>query len=140
VKTAGGTGANIAGETLTTTATGTVTVRATIKNGTAAGTDYTQDFDITIGAIVPVTGIIDVPESGTVGTALTLSGTVTPGNATNRDIVWPVKEPGDTGAGIDEEGTLTTTGPGTVTVTATIANGTAPGVDFTQPFTITINP
>ena len=48
VKSAGGTGAAISGSALTTTATGTVTVTATIANGKAAGTPYTQDFDIVI--------------------------------------------------------------------------------------------
>jgi hypothetical protein len=42
------TGASISGNTLTTTAAGTVTVRATIANGAAQGTNYAQNFNITI--------------------------------------------------------------------------------------------
>jgi hypothetical protein len=49
VQSAGTTGASVNGNTLTTTAVGTATVRATITNGTAVGTDYTQDFPISIG-------------------------------------------------------------------------------------------
>ncbi len=48
VVSAGTTGANISGNTLTSTAAGTVTVRATIANGLAQGTAYIQNFDITI--------------------------------------------------------------------------------------------
>jgi hypothetical protein len=48
VKDAGTTGATISGSTLTTTATGTVSVTATIENGLTETTDYTQDFSITI--------------------------------------------------------------------------------------------
>jgi formylglycine-generating enzyme required for sulfatase activity len=51
VKNAGGTGAAITnGNTLTSAAAGTVVVTATIANGTAIGTAYTQDFTITIFA------------------------------------------------------------------------------------------
>jgi hypothetical protein len=48
VKSQGTTGASITGNTLKTTASGTVTVTATITNG-KCGTDYTQDFVITVG-------------------------------------------------------------------------------------------
>jgi hypothetical protein len=48
VKSAGGTGAAINGNTLTTTAAGTVTVTAAIVNGQTASSDYTQDFNITV--------------------------------------------------------------------------------------------
>jgi len=47
IKTLGGTGATVSGDTLTTTTTGTVVVTATIVDGTATG-DYTQDFAITV--------------------------------------------------------------------------------------------
>ena len=50
VQSAGTTGATISGNTLTTTAAGTVTVRATITNGRTATTNYTQDFTITVSA------------------------------------------------------------------------------------------
>jgi len=50
VVSAGTTGAKISGNTLTTTAAGTVTVRATVKNGAAENKDYTQNFTITVNA------------------------------------------------------------------------------------------
>ena len=48
VQNAGSTGATIGGSTLHTTATGTVTIRASIANGMAAGTAFTQDFTVTV--------------------------------------------------------------------------------------------
>jgi hypothetical protein len=57
VKDAGTTGAVIAGNVLTATAAGTVTVTATIVNGQSASTagtaDYLQDFTITVSASMP---------------------------------------------------------------------------------------
>jgi len=86
---------------------------------------------------VAVTNISGVPTSGTVGTPITLSGTVEPSNATSKTIVWSVKSVGTTGAAKSGD-TLSTTSAGTVTVTATIANGKAPGTPYTQDFNIVI--
>jgi len=139
VQNAGATGATITGNTLNTMAAGTVTVRATIANGLAVGTDFTQDFDILVTALfVPVTGIT-MPawlDSVTVGTPLHLAGSVTPWNATNWIIVWSVQGAGTTGATITGN-TLNTTAEGTVTVRATIADGVALGMPFTRDFEIT---
>jgi len=138
VYSAGTTGATIAGNTLNTTAAGAVVVRATIADGTAAGTAFTQNFTITVTpAFVPVTGITGVPTAATVGVALPLTATVAPDNATNQTIVWTVSNAGTTGAAISG-GALTATGAGTVTVTATIADGTAVGTPFTATFPITV--
>jgi hypothetical protein len=116
---------------------GTVTVTATIADGTAAGTPYIRNFSITItSSFVPVTNITGIPTSRMVGT-LILNGTVVPSNATNQTIVWKVKNKGGTGASITGN-TLATTIAGTVTVTATIADGTAAGTPYTQDFDITI--
>jgi len=52
---AGTTGATISGNTLNTTAAGTVTVRATITNGATASTNFTQDFTITVTVTAPQT-------------------------------------------------------------------------------------
>jgi hypothetical protein len=137
VKSAGSTGAVINGNTLT-AAAGTVTVTATIVNGTASS-DYTQDFIISItisNSFIPVTSISGVPTTGTAGEALTLGGTVSPGNATNKAIVWLVKSAGSTGAVIN--GNTLTAAAGTVTVTATIVNGQTASSDYTQDFTISI--
>jgi len=133
-----GTGSSITGNTLSATATGTVIIRATIANGTALGTDYTQNFTITVN-IEPVTDIIDVPGTAKESIPLTLSGTVLPSDATYQDIIWSVFDGGTTGATITGN-TLNTTAPGTVIVTATIANGLAMGTPFEKNFTILVTP
>jgi hypothetical protein len=139
VQNAGTTGATISGNTLNTTTAGTVTVRASITNGTAQGTNYTKDFSITVNAaFVPVTNITSVPATATAGTPLTLTGTVVPGNATNQTIVWSVQNAGTTGATITGN-TLNTTAAGTVTVRASITNGTAAGTHYTQDFDIEVS-
>jgi len=85
---------------------------------------------------VPVTGIADVAKNGTAGTAIALNGTVLPVIATNQDIEWTIKDARTTGASISGN-ILNTTGTGTVTVTATIANGTASGA-YRRDFSIAI--
>jgi formylglycine-generating enzyme required for sulfatase activity len=136
VKSAGSTGAAISGNNLTTTAEGTVTLTATIANGGAANTAYTQDFTITVNAFYAATNISGVPATAAVGT-LTLSVTVAPSNATSKTIVWSVKSAGSTGASISGNN-LTTTAEGTVTLTATIANGAAANAAYTQDFDIAV--
>jgi formylglycine-generating enzyme required for sulfatase activity len=86
---------------------------------------------------VPVTGITGVPSGGTRGINLTLTGTIEPA-AANRTIVWSVKEAGTTGASVNGN-TLSTTGTGTVVLTAKIANGLAAGTDYTEDFSISIS-
>jgi hypothetical protein len=81
-------------------------------------------------AFVPVTNITDVPTIGIVNNDLTLHGRVEPPNATNRTIAW-------SGAGVSN-GVLTATSAGTLSVTATIANGTSGSSPYTQSFEITI--
>ena len=137
VKSSGSTGAIISGNTLTTTASGTVTVTGTVAKGKNSNTPYTQNFAITITrSFVAVTGITGVPTTASVG-SITLSGTVIPANATSKTIVWTVKSSGTTGAKINGD-TFTTTAAGTVTVSASIANGKAAGTPYTQDFTITV--
>jgi endo-1,4-beta-xylanase len=137
MKSPGTTGAVISGNTLTTTAVGTVTVTAIIINGLAANSNYTQDFNITI-PFVPVDSITEgPPTTGKVGTALALTGTVNPANATNKTIVWTVV--GTDIATISGD-MLTATGIGAVTVTATIVNGLTESSNYTQFFHITIPP
>ena len=50
VANANGTGASISGSTFTATDAGTATVRATITDGKSAGSNYMQDFNITVTA------------------------------------------------------------------------------------------
>ncbi|MDR2484814.1 MAG: hypothetical protein LBD55_05420 [Treponema sp.] len=89
---------------------------------------------ITGGPFVAVTDITGVPETATTGTPLTLTAAVTPDNATNKTIVWRVKN----GAASISGNALNAAAAGDVTVTATIADGTARGADFTKDFTITV--
>jgi hypothetical protein len=93
----------------------------------------------TISPFVAVTGITGVPATATVGTGLTLTGTVSPTTATNQTIVWSISgsDAGTTGASISG-GILSTATPGTATVTATITDGTSVGTDYTQDFIITV--
>jgi len=87
---------------------------------------------------VPVTSISGVSLSATAGTPLTLTGTVNPSNATNKAIDWSLVSAGMTGATINGS-TLNATAAGTVTVRATIANGTAVGANYWQDFTIRVS-
>ena len=60
-----------------------------------------------------------MPDETLPGVFLTHIGTVVPANATNKNIVWSIKNAGATGATITDN-TLNTTNAGTVMVTATI--------------------
>jgi hypothetical protein len=88
-------------------------------------------------AFVQVSNITGVPTTAFVGIPLTLTGTVQPDNATNQAIVWSVTDAGTTGATIAGN-TLSTTAAGTAIVTATIVNGSEPGIDYTQAFEIEV--
>jgi hypothetical protein len=88
---------------------------------------------------VAVTDITGVPATAAVGVPLPLTGTVAPANATNKTIVWTVKDAGTTGAVITGS-SLTVTALGDATVTATIANGRGLSFPFTKDFTITVRP
>ena len=145
----GGNIATITNGILSTTAPGTVQVVATVKNGKGAGSDYnSQPFTITVGSssgsFEPVTGLTrGMPSSVDAGTPLTLSAVVSPSNATNQTIAWKINPVGttDMNADIVNGNILNTTSPGNqVVVTATITNGVGVGTDYTQDFTITVNP
>jgi hypothetical protein len=112
-----------------------------INNGTINGTGIiTGNQPVQSPSFVAVTGINGVP-IGTAGTQfLLLSGNVVPANAANQIITWSVKDAGTTGANIISGNILNTTAAGAVTVTASIANGTAHGINFTQDFSIKIEP
>ncbi|MCL2164639.1 MAG: InlB B-repeat-containing protein, partial [Oscillospiraceae bacterium] len=139
VQNAGTTGTTITGNTFNATSAGAVTIRATIVNGLAGATNYTQDFTITVNAaFIPVTSITGAPSTVTVGTPLTLTGTVNPSTATNRTISWSVQNAGTTGATITGN-TFNATSAGVVSVRATIINGVTATTNYTQDFSITVN-
>jgi hypothetical protein len=112
------------------------------NGGSQAGTYTRSSADSTTWSkqepdFVAVASIDGVPTGTAAGEALVLSGTVSPGNATNKTIVWSVRDAGTSGAVIAGN-TLNTTAAGTVIVTATIVNGQTPASDYTQDFTISI--
>ena len=84
-----------------------------------------------------VTDITGIPSGWVKNQPLTLTGTVVPPNATNKKIIWMIKDEGTTGASVTGSA-LTATAAGTVTVTAIIANGTEDGINFTKDFEINI--
>jgi hypothetical protein len=104
------------------------------------GTDAIMvKYEIQLNAVfVPVSNITNLPATVTAGTPLTLTGTVMPSNATNRNIEWSMVNAGTTGATITN-GVLNTTSAGTVNLLAKIINGTNSTTDYTQTFTITVN-
>jgi endo-1,4-beta-xylanase len=120
---------------------GTVTLTATIANGTAQGTAFVKDFDIAIAAVeefVAVTNITGVPNQGVAGSPVSLAGAkVVPADASYQTISWAVKTPG---AGITAitGNSFTPTSAGTLTLTARILSGAATNVPYTQDFDIDI--
>jgi endo-1,4-beta-xylanase len=147
VKSAGGTGASIVGTAFSATSAGTAVITATVPQGTASSypgpaIDYTKDFTITVKpAYVAVTNVSDVPTSATAGTDLTLTGTVTPSNATNRTLDWMISSIGTTGASIVNGNKLHTLKAGTVKVYAVVLNGNKGntyGDHYYKEFTITV--
>ena len=89
-----------------------------------------------IGVFSEVTNITNVPTLILMGASRTLTATVVPSYATNKEIVWSIKDTGNTGATITNGNKLNATGEGIITVTATIANGLGEGMDYTKDFDI----
>jgi len=84
---------------------------------------------------VPVAFIDGVPETGTAGIPLTLTGTVNPAFASNTTINWLIDDAGTTGAALDGN-ILNTLTEGTVELRAIVPNGIAEGMEYTQYFSI----
>jgi endo-1,4-beta-xylanase len=143
VTTAGATGlttSDVEGGSFTPANAGTATLTATILNGRAQGSDYTQDITLTI--IKPVTAISGVPTSGTKGQSISLAGAqAEPSDASNKTIVWTVNDAGGTGVTTANlaGGTFTPANAGSLKLTATIANGSAIGTAFVNTYTITVS-
>ena len=140
VKDPGTTGAVIADGVLNSAAMGTVTVTATVKRGLGVA-DFNKDFVITLNsgpAFVPLSGLSGVAAAAVTGVPLELSATFSPEGATNKAIVWSVKDTGKTLASIIDGNALFAVYPGTVTVTATVPHGGAAGADFSRDFIITV--
>ena len=88
---------------------------------------------------VAVHRIVDTPTVAAVGVPLTLTGNIEPSNATHQNIVWSLDSfnNGETESTITGN-VLTAKKPGTVQVIATIENGIAAGVEYTESFSITV--
>ncbi|MDR1229988.1 MAG: hypothetical protein LBK61_01160, partial [Spirochaetaceae bacterium] len=135
------------GIVVTPTAAGTLTLTATIVNGAAEGLSFTKTFIVEVvdeDDFVAVTNITGVPETGTAGAVIDLSGdtvTVVPSTATNTTIVWSVAA--DSAVNADDVTitgtTVTSSEAGTLTLTATIANGATASTDYTKNFTIVVD-
>ncbi len=136
-------GTNTIGGTITSggvfsaTAAGTASVKATIIDGEAIGTPYTQNFDITV-TLIPVTSITLASQTTTVNANFTLVPTIAPSNASKKTIEWSLNGTNTIGATITSAGVFKATSAGTAGVTATITGGGTSG-DFTENFTITVN-
>ena len=104
--------------TITATGTGTTTIKATV-DGKSAECSVT----VNAAATVPVESVsLDKTElSLEVGGEETLTATVEPSNATNKDVTW---ESSDTSvATVDTSGLVTAVSAGTATITVTTADG-----------------
>lgn len=134
---AGTTKATLSGNRLTVQEAGTVKVRATVKNGKTATTDFTKDYSIVVKDLphVAVQKINNLPTKGWIDKPLQLTGTVDPANATAKTITWSIKDAGTTGATLYGS-TLTAKKVGTVKLVATIENGKAKNSAYTQEFTV----
>jgi uncharacterized repeat protein (TIGR02543 family) len=101
-----------------------------------AGWDFVPVADI---SNVPANGVSGIPEAGLAPETLNLSGAVvSPANASYKTITWTVKDGGTTGLTAASVEPFTPTGIGTLKLTATIANGSGAGVDYTKDFDLTI--
>jgi len=95
-------------------------------------------IEVTVIVKAPVQEIINVPATAVAGTPLLLSGTVIPNDATNKTIIWSVKDTGATGVTISGNWFRTKT-EGTAIITATIKNGCLDS-NYVQHFTIEVKP
>ena len=100
---------------------GTATITATAGGKSATATVTVTDSG---GDIVEVTGIelSLTSKTLTVGKAVTLKATITPANATNKDVTW--KSSKESVATVDENGVVTAVAAGRANITATAEGGT----------------
>lgn len=104
-----------------------------IEDPFCASMCYISETEIVNVTAITVNGNATITTPG--GTA-TYTASVTPGNATNKNVTWSVT-PGTGNATIDQTGKLTSVADGTVTVVATAADGS--GVTGTKQVTLSGN-
>ena len=132
--------AAISGNVLTAGNTpGALTIRGTVTNGTAIGTDFVGPLFTISVVFVPVTSIpAPAVTSAQASGTIELPGQALPTTATNRNITWALYPAGQAnlgGATISAGGLNVgaTPGPRSFTIRGTAANGTATGVNFVGP-------
>lgn len=132
---AGTTGAVIEGTTMTAYGAGTVKVRVWMQDGYCKPVEQIVDFQVSFTPVTEITA--DLPEEFLVNKSYTLpTAVVTPENASYRTVQWSVAE-NDLGATLDN-GVFRATKAGTVTLRATVENGTAYGTAYTKNFPVTV--
>ncbi|MCL2697059.1 MAG: fibronectin type III domain-containing protein [Oscillospiraceae bacterium] len=95
---AGTTGASVSGNSLTTTNTGTVLIRATIENGLTSATHFVKDFSINIGTQTITSVSVQIPAPETFGLRPTTATLPTNSNFTVNSVTWRVGTTNFTGA------------------------------------------
>ncbi len=141
-------GVTITDNLLTATKTGSFTLTGTVKNGVSIGKDFVSaPFKVTVTEVfisaekitANVPTAVTLKEEGTTRKweidLKATDATVTPSNASNKDITWSVK---GAGATINKDNVLILTEPGEVTLTATVLNG-KPSGNLTQVFKIKVD-
>ena len=117
---------------VTAVSSGTAVITAT----TADGTNLTAECNITVNIPVPATGISLNQTSLTLtaaGQTATLTATVTPSNATNKDVTWSSSNAAV--ATVSSTGVVTAVSSGTAVITAKTADGT----NLTAECNVTVN-
>jgi hypothetical protein len=132
----------VVGGIVTPSAAGTLTLSATVANGKTNGTEDFIEEGLTITVTEEFVAVTDItwaaPTGKKAGGEFQISGfTVEPANATHSVIVWSVAEGSAVSATVSGT-SVTNTVEGTLTLTATIANGSAEGTAYTKTFTVTI--
>jgi len=114
--------------------------RCIVSNSEGSVTSGAVTLTVTTGAsaFASVTDISEVPRSLRVDEPVRLTGTITPDFATNKAIIWSIKDSYESDAKIDGD-VLSSITPGRVDVTATISGGIDSATDFTKDFQLYIN-
>jgi hypothetical protein len=131
VQNAGTTGATLSANTLNTTAAGTVIVKATIKNGVAGATDYTQTF--TINVLSPEKDITSFTIADQIGDTVIDTDTISLTVPYGTDVTNLTPKIEITGVSVSPASELANDFTTPVTYTVLAENGT------TKVYTVTVN-
>ena len=114
--------------------------RCIVSNSEGSLTSGAATLTVTTGpsAFASVTDISEVPISLRVDEPVQLTGTITPDFASNKTIIWSIRDTRGSDARIDGD-ILSSITPGSVAVTATIRGGIDSTTDFTKDFVLYIN-